>query len=455
MRKTARVSAVSVLLIAMVAAIWSSHVTMAASPECIRCNTIAARRFLESPPVLSCAATVPQSDERRFLKRVHRCGHRFGCLESTAHDDAMLAAMRQAAGAVKGAICDEKSPPSMHPPGWGDPIDPHDVREPVGLVDPAVDPTTAPTFADVATFCAAHEDYGTPPPLLALPDSQSLPDWCDERQAYAQMAATCGDARVLFVAAGGALTGADGSVARPFSTIGAALAACGAGFCHVLIGPGSYAESLALPRCAVIEGGVQVAGGSAARGGERPRIEGSITAFGTAIVARVDVRAEYGALDSNGDLLVSETVLRGGYEGGSSAWTATGPRICRSTIAGGYSGFDIAWHSTRLWIAGSAISACYEGAALSWGSRGLKVIDSMVYGHYEAVGTSWGSTDVEVHGSRLGASYAAVDIHVAPDENGVFPATFDAIITDNRVASGTLPQSDAALDIVVANNVRE
>jgi hypothetical protein len=209
-----------------------------------------------------------------------------------------------------------------------------------------------------------------------------------------------------------------------------------------------------VPACTFIEGGIRVADGIATRGAARPRIEGHIDARGRAIgLARIDVQDSYGALTVDGDVLVSEGVLRGGYEGGSSAWTATGPRLCRTHIAAGYGGFDIAWHSSQLWMAGSAVSACYEGMALSWGSRGLKVIDSVVYGGYSAVGTSWGSVDVEVRGSRLGSDYAAVDIHIAPDEYEVFPATFDVSATNNRIASGTLPESDPALNIVVENNV--
>jgi hypothetical protein len=167
------------------------------------------------------------------------------------------------------------------------------------------------------------------------------------------------------------------------------------------------------------------------------------------------VEDAYGALHTDGEVLLSQAVLRGGYEGGSTAWSAQGPRICRSQVSGGYGGFDIAWHSSRLWIAGSAISACYEGAALSWGSRGLKVIDSIVYGGYGAVGTSWGSVDVEVRGSRLGSVYAAVSIHVAPDEYDVFPATFDVLVTHNTIVSGSLPEPDPKLNIVVEDNVRE
>ena len=79
----------------------------------------------------------------------------------------------------------------------------------------------------------------------------------------------------------------------------------------------------------------------------------------------------------------------------------------------------------------------------------------MVYGDYTAIGTSWGSTDVVVQGSRLGARFQAVDIHIAPDDGAVLPRTFDVEITGNRIHSGTLPASDADLNIVVESNVRE
>ena len=385
-----------------------------------------------------------------------RCGRRFGCSTSTAPDDATLAVLRQAVDAVEGAICGADCPAAGCGPGWGDRIDPSQVQGPVGLVPPAVDPATAPSLSDVAAFCRAHPKYDTPPPLLALPDATALPEWCGEDEAYRQMIASCGETSIVVVSADADAAVADGTVVRPFATIGDALRACGSGSCHILVGTGTYVESLQVPPCTFIDGGIRVANGIATRGAARPHIEGHVNArAGTIVLARIDVRDGYGALSTDGDVLVSEAVLRGGYEGGSSAFMATGPRLCRTHVAAGYSGFDIAWHSSRLWMAGSAVSACYEGMGLSWGSRGLKVIDSVVYAGYSAVGTSWGSVDVEVRGTRLGSDYAAVDIHIAPDEYQVFPATFDVSVTNNRIASGSLPESNPALNIVVSNNVRE
>ena len=205
-----------------------------------------------------------------------------------------------------------------------------------------------------------------------------------------------------------------------------------------------------------IEGGIQIVDGAVTSGGSRPRIQGAFQARGNAIIlARIDLHQDYGALGVDGDVLVSDAALSGGYEGGSSAWGAMGPRICRTSIAAGYTGFDIAWHSSRLWLAGSSVSACYSGMELSWGSRDLKMIDSVVYGGYEAAGTSWGSVGVEVRENRLGSANAAVEIHIAPDDHDVFPPTFDVNITGNTIVSGTLPASDPALNIVVDNNVIE
>jgi hypothetical protein len=319
-----------------------------------------------------------------------------------------------------------------------------------------VDQRLAPAFDDVAAFCSAHPHFDTPPPLLALPPQTGLPEWCSEDDAYRQLVADCGTPRVLLVANGGNPAVADGSLERPFPTIGAALSACAGAPCHVLVGSGTYVESLQVSQCTFIEGGIQVEDCTATTGAPRPRIEGSVSTAGSRIVlARLDIQDHYGALQVDGDLLLSDAVLRGGYEGGSASWSAAGPRICRSHIAAGYSGFGLAWDSTRLWLAGSAVSACYEGAALSWGSHGLRVLESVVYGGYSAVGTSWGSVEVEVRGSRLGSAYAAVDVHVAPDEHNVMPRWFDVSISDNRIVSGTLPESNPALNIVVENNVTE
>jgi hypothetical protein len=340
--------------------------------------------------------------------------------------------------------------------GWGDEIDAHHIGGPVGLAPPPIDPAAAASMDDVAAFCRAHRDYDTPPPLLALPPPSELPAWCSEEEAYRQLVAACGVPRVAAVAAGADPAVADGSIDRPFASIRDAIEECGGESCHILIGSGTYAESPRIGDCTFVEGGIQIDGGTATRGAPRPQVHGVVHAAGSAIVlARLDVQHEYGALGTNGDVLVSDTVLRGGYKGGCSAWQATGPRLCRMSIAGGYSGFEIAWHSSRLWLAGSAVSACYEGMHLSWGSRDLKVLDSVVYGGYAAVSTSWGSTGVEVRGNRLGSEYAAVDIHIAPDDDDVFPATFDVTIAGNRIVSGSLPESDSARNIVVEGNTRE
>lgn len=448
---------VSGALVLVAIATCSASSSLAAPPaQCAACNIAAARTFLHSRKVLDCQADIPPAAEARFRARMDRCDRRSGCATAAATADAMLPVLQQAVEAVESAICGTGCPALGCGAGWGDHIDPSQVQGPVGLVPPAVDPAAAPSLADVAAFCRAHPTYDTPPPLLALPDTTALPEWCGEDEAYRQMIASCGEVRVVAVSADADSAVADGSVARPFATIGDAVGACGPGSCHILVGAGTYVESPYIPSCTFIEGGIGIADGVATRGAVRPQIEGSVGARGRAIgLARIDVRDTYGALHTDGDVLVSEAVLRGGYEGGSSAWMATGPRLCRTHVSGGYGGFDIAWHSSRLWMAGSAVSACYEGMALSWGSRGLKVIDSIAYGGYNAVGTSWGSVDVEVRGTRLGSDYAAVDIHIAPDEYDVFPATFDVSVTNNRIASGTLPDSNPALNIVIGDNVRE
>ena len=339
--------------------------------------------------------------------------------------------------------------------GRGGAIDPNAVDGPVGLAPPAVDPTTAPSLEDVQAFCSAHPNYDTPPPLLAVPPAADLPGWCDEGEAYRGMVAACGVPRVVFVAKNTDPAAGDGSVQTPFASVVDALSACAGRACHILVGPGTYVESFEVSGCTFIEGGIQVDGGVATRGAARPRVEGSVGVSGSAVLARLDVQDDYGALWTDGDVLVSDAVLRGGYEGGSAAFGATGPRICRTHIAAGYSGFDIAWHSSRLWVAGSAVSACYDGLALSWGARDLEVLDSVLYGDYSAVGTSWGSVGVDVRGNRLGSEFAAVDIHIAPDEYDVFPTTFDVNVIGNQIASGTLPENDPALNIVVRDNARE
>ena len=445
---------VAVVLAAVLIALSPALVDRAAAAtpsRCAVCKIDAARRFLGAGRVLSCREEIPSQAGGRLLRAIRSCEQRYDCVASD-QSDAVLSSLRQAVEAIEASACERRCTGERCA---GLTIEPGVVDGPVGLAPPAVDQAGAASFDEVDEFCTLHPDYDAPPPLLALPAVAELPEWCSERDAYARIVQACGPPRVVVVAQGAAASSADGSIDKPFASISDAIGGC-RGACHILVGPGTYVESLRVADCTFIEGGVAIGDGAAVQGASRPTIKGNVSAQGDAIVlARIDVEHEYGALNTDGDVLVSDAVLRGGYEGGSSAWSATGPRICRSSIAGGYGGFGISWQSTRLWLAGSAVSACYEGMALGWGSRGLKVIDSVVYGGYDAVGTSWGSVDVEVRGSRLASPYAAVGVHIAPDQNDVLPTTFDVTVTGNSIASGTLPESDPALNIVVEDNVIE
>jgi hypothetical protein len=413
----------------------------AATSACSTCNAKAVKRFLRSKAGLDCRPGTGDPNER-LHRAVTRCAKRLQC---TVTVEAAVAAVHDFVDSLEARICE---------PETGD-VAPSDIRGPVGHSPAAVEPNGAASLGVVAAFCAAHPAHNAVPPLMALPEVSRLPDWCDEDDAYREFVDTCGQPRIAFVSQGADPTGADGSIQAPFPSITGALQACGP-VCHLLVGPGLYTESPGVPSCTFIEGGVSIQGDIVVPGAPRPRIEGSISASGSSItLARLDVQDTYGALHSAGDILVSDAVLRGGYEGGSSAWQAQGPRICRSHIAAGYGGADIAWHSSRLWVAGSAVAGCYEGLALSWGSRDLRVLDSVVYGGYQAIGTSWGSVTVDVRGSRLASEHAAVDIHIAPDEDDVFPVTFDVRVVGNSIASGTLPESDPDLGIVVRDNHHE
>lgn len=427
--------------------------SFAGDRDCFTCQAHAVRRYVRSSEVIDCRANNERAAEARLRERLARCQARTSCADSFA-PDAVVQSVRDGVAMMEGAACQSKCTDPSCAPVETDPVDVSDVHGPVGRSPVAVDPTAAPSFQDVASFCSGHQ-YDAAPPVLALPAVTSLPDWCDEGATYAAIARACGAPRVVVVAAGADRSQAAGDVSHPFATIGDALRACH-GPCHVLIGSGTYSEAVAVPDCTVLEGGVDVRDGHMVTGAARPRIEGSIRARGDSVLlSRLDVVDAYGALDTEGDVLVNDSILRGGYEAGSSAWGVVGPRICRSHLAGGYGGYDLAWHSSRLWIAGSAISACYEGAAMSWGSSDLRVENSVVFGGYNAIGTSWGSVGVTAEDSRLGSNYAAVNIHIAPDENDVFPKTFDVLIDGNSIASGTLPDSDPARNIVVRNNRRE
>jgi hypothetical protein len=402
----------------------------------------------------------------RFERAVDRCAVR--ACDAPDEPRALLGSFRDALSAAEARLC------AGTRLSEGDPVDPDALQGPVGLAPLAVDPATAASLDELAEHCL-YEGPFVIPPLIALPVAE-LPDWCSEDAAYLTMVAVCGRPRVMVVAAGAALADATGSPEHPYPTIADALTACGRDACHVLVAPGTYVEpdplqqppdvppELAMlhslvPGCVFVEGGVALADGVLTRGAARPHIDGRfITArrpVGPITLARLEVTHPINALDSDGDVLVSDAVLVGGSTGATSAWDATGPRVCGSHVAGGNGGLDLSWDSTRLWIAGSAIEGCYSGAGLSWGSRDLKVLDSVVYGHHEAIGVSWGATDVVVRGSRLGARMEAVSILVAPDDGARLPRTFDVEITGNRIHSGRLPASDADLNIVIENNVRE
>jgi hypothetical protein len=444
------------------AAALTTTVALAATDPGTRCERCFEQRLDRALGRRAVACEARSNDDLldRVQRRLRRCLRRRACKAAGRRE----VTRTQVTAAVQRALCDATgNDPS--------PAEPVVVDGLVGEAPPAVEPSSGATFEEVAAHCATLVEYddSDAPPLMALPASAELPDWCDEQAAYDDLVARCGTPRVVVVAATATGDGANGSPASPYPSIGAALAAC-AGPCHVLVASGSYAVGMvSVPRCTVIEGGVDVAGGVVTPGAPRPHVVGTIDAAGDAIVlARLDVEDGYGALVVDGDVLVSDSVLRGRYEAGSSAWTATGPRICASHLAANYSGFDLAWHSRRLWVAGSAVGTCYEGLALSWGSSDLRVVDSIVYGDYDALGTSWGSVGVTAHGNQLGGSYSVVDIHIAPDEDDVFPARFDVEVTGNRIhglgcgesvgddsVPPCLPPSDPSRGIVVEDNVFE
>src|SRR5262249_7314123 len=189
-----------------------------------------------------------------------------------------------------------------------------------GSSPPAVDRRSAPSLDDVEAFCRTHPDDDSAPPLLPVPPATEMPDWCDEAHAYAALVADCGTPRVVVVSAG-ADVDADGSAAKPYPSITAALADCH-GACHVLVGTGTYLESPEMSRCTIVEGGLHVDDGVVTAGAPRPLVDGTIRATGTPILlARLDIEDDYGALSVDGDVVVSDAVLQGGYEGGSAGFS--------------------------------------------------------------------------------------------------------------------------------------
>jgi len=426
-----------------------------------RCGACIARRLtrvVRARDSLTCAAASDASVIDRLRKKLRPCLRRRVCkaagrgLVSRGEVREFLQRLHCGASPADG--------PSS--------VEPVFVEGPIGEAPPAVAPEAGATIGQVAAYCAsidpsAHPLPTTLPPLMALPDAGELPAWCDEEEAYLDLADHCGTPSVVVVKAGSTAAVPNGTPSAPFPSIGAALAAC-AGPCHVLVAPGTYVESLDVPSCSVIEGGIALAGGTVTPGAVRPRILGTLSLTDDVLLARLDVRGVDRALIIDGDVFVNDSVLRGGVEGGSTFRGTIGPKICRSHFAGNRYGTGLSWRSHRLWIAGSALSGCYEGIGMSWGSSGLEVLDSIVFGQ-QAISASWGSVGITALRNRLVGLERAVSLYLRPDYEQPMPASFDVTVRDNRIRGfycgrpgwlqPCLPASDPALGIVVEDNVLE
>lgn len=451
---------------AIVFALFVGLSSVHAADEAARCDACIEQRverLVRKRASLTCDAAADVGTVDRLRKKLRPCLRRRACKVAARR----FVSRTQVRASIQRLRCEDG------PVQTTSSVDPAFIDAPVGKAPSAVASGSGATFDQVNDYCAAQGDdfeYPRPnsdtPPLMALPDAAELPAWCDEEGAYLDLADQCGPLQVVVVQAGSSAATPDGSAAAPFASIGAALAAC-AGPCHVLVAPGTYAEDVSVPACSVIEGGIDVVAGSVTSGAARPQIVGAFEVGGDAILARVDAYKDpRPVLITAGDLLVSDSVLRGGVDGVTSIQDAPGPRICRSHVSGGYGGAGIAWEAERLWVAGSAVAGCYEGLAISWASSDLRALGSTVFGGYDAIATSWGSFGATIIGNRLAGGYQVVAVHLGTADGYPQPASYDVEVRDNVIRSfgcvqggalyqDCLPTSDAGLGIVVEDNVYE
>jgi hypothetical protein len=288
--------------------------------------------------------------------------------------------------------------------------------------------------ADLAAFQAACNDEAMDrlnadsgdfiiPPTPTLPTFANDSALCDEAARIETLVGRCGP-----------LTPSTGA------TLQEAIDACVPGTtCHIVLPAGDFDGDVGIG-CAVLEGA-----------GDATRIRGTVSASDS-VIARVAIEADYAAIGPVGDLLVSETALRAGYEGLQVSWGAdVDVTVCRSRIAAGASGASQSWDSQRLSVVQSAVSACYEAVGTSWGSQHLLAQENVLLAGYSGVNIHQSLASVVVGNTIFGA-YEAVGITSWEDVDTSDPYTPNVegvFVSDNAIIGGSLPASQPERDIIV------
>jgi hypothetical protein len=267
------------------------------------------------------------------------------------------------------------------------------------------------------------------PTAPALPaSSKDLPAACDEAARAADIVDRCGP--LVATTSTASLT--------------EALAGCTEGTtCHIQLPEGDFDSNGARLGCVVLEGA-----------GEGTRIHGGVSVDAPSIIARVAIDDAYGAVSASADVLVSESLLTGGYEGLSASWEQFDVAVCRSRVAAGYAGVGQSWQAHRLTVAQSAIAACYEAVSTSWGSENLHAQGNLLFGGYVGVEIHHSLASAVV-GNTIFGGYQAVAVSqweeeaAQQDEVDYTPRIAGVFVSGNTILAGSMPVSDLDNDIVI------
>jgi hypothetical protein len=292
-----------------------------------------------------------------------------------------------------------------------------------------------PTIDDVAglhdalqAHCVGDDVPATPPPLPpAVSPVDDLPAHCDLENRLARLEAVCGPLTPSSVEEGG---------------LDARLAGCATGTtCLVTLAPGEHQGGQSLG-CVVLQGGASA---------DETIVRGTLSFVRPAVVSQLSITDAYGAVSTTADLLLSDVVLVGGYEGLGLSWDQDlDVALCRSRVSAGYAGVNQSWGSRRVTVAGNSIAACYEATSANWGSSLQLVSQNLLLS--DAVGASiHQSPGIVIVGNLIAATAAAVDIFAADNlgDDPYEPDVEDILVRGNTIVRGAMPSSNPARNIII------
>jgi hypothetical protein len=315
-----------------------------------------------------------------------------------------------------------------------EPADASDTVKRLALSDAdiAVDPPgvdDVPALHDaLQAHCVGDDVPTTPPPLPpAVSPVDALPARCDVEARLAALEARCGPLTPSRVEAG---------------DLDERLGGCAPGTtCLITLAPGEHEGGQTLG-CLVLQGQGRA---------DDTIIRGTLSFTGPAVVSRVAITDEYGAVSTTADLLLSDVVLIGGYEGLGLSWDQEiDVALCRSRVSAGYAGVNQSWASRRVTIAGNSIAACYEATSANWGSSLQLVSQNLLLSDHNGASIHQ-SHGIVVVGNVIAATVSAVDIFAADNlgDDPYEPDVVDILVRGNSIVQGAMPSSDPGRNIIV------